>query len=150
MLQAIALGSLVAFYSPDIISMKLETAYMYAGMVIGCSLISVFVSSHTSLGIQHVGMKIRLATCSLLYRKALRLSKTALRETTVGQVVNLLSNDVGRFDGAVILLHNLWIGPVVTGVATYFMYEEIGISAVIGVFCILIFIPFQGIQIYII
>lgn len=150
MLQAIALGNLVSFYSPDVVSMKKETAYTYAGIVIVCALISVLVSSHTALGIQHVGMKIRLATCSLLYRKSLRLSKTALGETTVGQVVNLLSNDVNRFDGAVMLLHNLWIGPLVTAVATFFMYEEIGISAVIGVLCILIFIPFQGKNFYIV
>lgn len=139
-----ALGALVSYYSPDNTLMTKETAYMYAGIVIGCAFIAIIISSHVTLGIQHTGMKIRVAVCSLIYRKSLRLSKTALGETTIGQVVNLLSNDVNRFDGAVILLHNLWIGPLVTGVATYFMYEEIGISAVIGVVCILIFIPFQG------
>lgn len=144
MLQAIALGGLVSYYSPDNRDLTRETAYIYAGIVVGCALVNVLVNSHTTLGIQHIGMKIRVSVCSLLYRKSLRLSKTALGETTIGQVVNLLSNDVDRFDGAVGLLHNLWIGPLVTAVATYFMYQEIGASAVIGVFCILVFIPFQG------
>ncbi|GLV41617.1 uncharacterized protein CBL_06846 [Carabus blaptoides fortunei] len=144
MLQAISLGGLVSFYAPDNVDMTINDAYMYASIVIGCTLVTVIVSHPTNMGILHIGMKIRVGMCSLLYRKSLRLSKTALGETTVGQVVNLLSNDVNRFDGAVVLLHNLWVGPLVTGVATYFMYKEIGIAACVGVTCILIFIPFQG------
>lgn len=76
--------------------------------------------------------------------QSLRLSQTALGETTVGQVVNLLSNDVNRFDVAIIFLHYLWIGPVSTVVMTYMMWKEIGVSALIGVAFMLLFIPLQG------
>lgn len=144
MLQAISLGNLVSYYAPDNVNMTMQEAYIYAGIVIGCTLVTVLVSHPTNMGILHIGMKIRVSVCALLYRKALRLSKTALGDTTVGQVVNLLSNDVSRFDGAVVLLHNLWVGPLVTGVATYFLYREIGGAACVGIACILIFIPFQG------
>ena len=44
--------------------------------------------------------------------QALRLSKAAMSQTTVGQMVNLLSNDVNRCDSSVIFLNYLWIGPL--------------------------------------
>ena len=76
--------------------------------------------------------------------QSLRLSKTALGETTVGQVVNLLSNDVNRFDVAVIFVHYLWIGPLATVIITFFMWKEIDWAAVVGVGFMLAFIPLQG------
>lgn len=76
--------------------------------------------------------------------QSLRLSKTALGETTVGQVVNLLSNDVNRFDVAVIFLHYLWIGPLATVIITYLMWQEISWAAIVGVGFMLAFIPLQG------
>lgn len=96
------------------------------------------------MSLMHMGMRIRLAMCSMIYRKALRMSKNALGVTTVGQVVNLLSNDVGRLDLSILFIHYLWLGPLETIIATYFMYEQIGISAVWGVLFMLAFIPLQA------
>lgn len=77
------------------------------------------------LGIMHLGMKMRVAVCSLIYRKALRLSHTALGDTSIGQMVNLLSNDVGRFDSVLNNIHYLWLGPLELIVVSYLMYEKV-------------------------
>ena len=42
----------------------------------------------------------------------LRLSEAALTQTTSGQVVNLLSNDVSRFDDLCYFFHFIWISPI--------------------------------------
>jgi ATP-binding cassette subfamily C (CFTR/MRP) protein 4 len=76
--------------------------------------------------------------------QVLRLSKTALGETTVGQAVNLLSNDVARFDRTFLVMAFLVIAPVETMIILYLMWSKIGISAVIGVASILLVIPVQG------
>ncbi|EAT34168.1 AAEL013567-PA, partial [Aedes aegypti] len=140
--QPIFLGALVAYYSKQ--NGDINEAYLYAAAVVLCSAISVLFMHSYMLSQLHLGMKLRVAACSMIYRKSLRLSKTALGDTTAGQVVNLLSNDVGRLDLAVLFVHYLWIGPLETIVVTYLMYREIGISAVFGVIFLLMFIPLQA------
>ncbi|KAF7996689.1 hypothetical protein HCN44_002335 [Aphidius gifuensis] len=145
-LQPLALGKLLSYYSKSGSGKKMtETdAYLYAGAVIMCSAVNIFVVHPYMMAILHMGMKMRVACCSLIYRKSLKLSRTALGETTIGQAVNLLSNDVSRFDAAIIFLHYLWIGPLETIIVTYFMYLEVGWAAVIGVGSLLLFIPLQA------
>ncbi|XP_043593268.1 probable multidrug resistance-associated protein lethal(2)03659 isoform X2 [Bombus pyrosoma] len=141
-MQPIFLGKLLRYYTDD--GMTKQDAYLYAGGVILCSGVLIFITHPYMLGILHMGMKLRIACCTLIYRKALKLSRTALGETTVGQAVNLLSNDVNRFDVALIYLHYLWLGPLETIIITYFMYKEVELSAIFGVIILLLFIPLQA------
>ncbi|XP_054726195.1 probable multidrug resistance-associated protein lethal(2)03659 [Anastrepha obliqua] len=141
-LQPLFLLGLIAYYSQG--GDNINTAYLYAAGVIFCSAVNVFIMHPYMLGTMHTGMKIRVAMCSMIYRKALRLSRTALGETTAGQVVNLISNDVGRLDLAMIFVHYLWIGPLETIFITYLMSIEIGVAASFGVAFMLLFIPLQG------
>ncbi|XP_013098645.2 probable multidrug resistance-associated protein lethal(2)03659 isoform X1 [Stomoxys calcitrans] len=144
--QPLFLGGLVSYYAKpqNNNSSDLSTAYLYAMGVILCSAVNVLLMHPYMLGILHVGMKIRVAMCSMIYRKALRLSKTALGNTTSGQVVNLISNDVGRLDTSVIHMHYLWLGPVEIVIITYLMYREIGVSSLFGVAIMILFLPLQA------
>uniref|UniRef100_A0A1A9WJ69 Multidrug resistance-associated protein lethal(2)03659 n=1 Tax=Glossina brevipalpis TaxID=37001 RepID=A0A1A9WJ69_9MUSC len=141
-LQPLFLLGLIAYYTSG--EENVQTAYVYAAGVILCSALNVIIMHPYMLGTMHIGMKIRVAMCSMIYRKALRLSKTALGNTTAGQVVNLISNDVGRLDLAMLFIHYLWVGPLETLLITYLMYREIKIAAVFGVAFMLMFIPLQG------
>uniref|UniRef100_A0A1L8DV41 Putative peptide exporter abc superfamily protein n=2 Tax=Nyssomyia neivai TaxID=330878 RepID=A0A1L8DV41_9DIPT len=140
--QPLFLGGLIAYYTSN--NGVIRDAYLYAGAVILCSALTVLFMHSFMLSNLHEGMKLRVSMCSMIYRKALRLSKNALGDTTVGQVVNLLSNDVGRLDLSIIFLHYLWVGPLETFVVTYLMYREVGVSAVFGVIFLLLFIPLQA------
>lgn len=143
-MQPIFLGWLVSYFSED--SRDDENAgYIYATLVIVCSALFVWTLHPFMLHILHLGMKIRVATCSLAYRKLLRLNRVALKETTPGQLVNLLSNDVNRFDIAVLFTHHLWLGPLQTLLITGCLIHEIGtVPAVVGVASLLLYAPLQG------
>ncbi|TDG43887.1 hypothetical protein AWZ03_009693 [Drosophila navojoa] len=140
--QPLCLLKLISYYTYDAESK--ENAYYYAAGVVACSALNVIIMHPYMLGTMHVGMKMRVALCSMIYRKSLRLSKTALGDTTAGHIVNLMSNDVGRLDLATIFVHYLWVGPLQTLFITYLMYLEIEIAAVFGVAFMLLFIPLQA------
>lgn len=91
----IFLGGIVSYYAKPERS-NISEAYLYSAGIIACSFFSVLSSHSLMLSNLSCGMKMRISACSLIYRKSLKLSKTALIDTTTGQVVNLLSNDVGR------------------------------------------------------
>lgn len=55
-----------------------------------------------------------------------------------------MSNDLNRFDMTLLYVPFLWIGPLETIVVTYFLWQEVGVSSVLGVTTLLIFIPLQS------
>lgn len=60
-----------------------------------------------------------------------------------GQVINLMSNDVARFDLVVGFVQDLWKGPIELFLLGYFIYREIGYYGWIGIGFLLCFIPIQ-------
>lgn len=43
-------------------------------------------------------------------------------------------------------LNYVWVGPLQTILVTYFLWQEIGVSSLLGVGTLLFFIPLQGIS----
>ncbi|KAG7252298.1 hypothetical protein CRUP_025978, partial [Coryphaenoides rupestris] len=70
-------------------------------------------------------------------------SNTATGKTTTGQIVNLLSNDVNKFDHVTIFLHYLWVGPLQAAAAVGILWNEIGPSCLSGMAVLLFLMPLQ-------
>lgn len=81
---------------------------------------------------------MRIACCSLIYRKTLRLSKKTAGSTPAGYLVNLLSNDVNRLDYGFIFIHYIWILPLQAALITYLIWQKIGIASLVGVIGLLL------------
>lgn len=61
-----------------------------------------------------------------------------------GQVINLMTNDVARFDVTMGFIHDLWKGPLELILLGYFIYKEIGYYAFAGIGFLLCFLPIQS------
>lgn len=124
--------------------MPINQAYVYAAIISGTTLIQIHFIHHSMFHILHMGMRLRVAAVALVYRKSIRLTKSALAETTVGQMVNLISNDVSRFETCTMNVHNIWIGPIQLFVVTSMLYVYAGWTGLTGVAILLCVLPFQG------
>ncbi|NXC60954.1 MRP4 protein, partial [Aleadryas rufinucha] len=143
--QPIFLGKIINYFenydSSD--EVALNFAYCYAGALSVCTLILATMHHLYFYHVQRAGMKLRVAMCHMIYRKALRLSNVAMAQTTTGQIVNLLSNDVNKFDQVTIFLHFLWAGPLQAIAVTVLLWIEIGPSCLAGMAVLIILLPVQ-------
>lgn len=77
--------------------------------------------------------------------QVLRLSRNSLSQIKTGDLVNLLSNDVNRFDLVSKDLNFLWISPLQLIISGFLTWYSMGISAVIGIVTMLVLMmPLQG------
>ncbi|XP_010829865.1 PREDICTED: multidrug resistance-associated protein 4-like [Bison bison bison] len=141
--QPIFLGKMVS-YVENSNSVTLHEAYCYAAGLSTCVLVWAILHHLCFYHMQRVGMRLRVAMCHMIYRKALRLSSPAMGKTTTGQIVNLLSNDVNRFDQVTTFLHYLWVGPLQAIAVTALLWMEIGISCLAGMMVLIILLLLQS------
>lgn len=126
---------------------------MVGALLAVSTVVFAVIFHHAEMNQRMVGAKMRIACCSLIYRKVrgsrewlmitllniflhlqtLRMSKMAASQTSAGYLVNLLSNDVGRLDMGFMYAHYIWILPVQAALVTYLIYRQIGWAAFVGV-----------------
>ncbi len=120
--------------------------YYFAGSICILTLVNVVTSHPYFLETFVIGMQIRIAACNLIYKKALKISSSAMRTTTVGQIVNLMSNDVNRFDVSLVYAHYLVLGPLLMFCVIALLWYQIGISCLAGIAVLILYIPLQAIM----
>ena len=85
-----------------------------------------------------VGLRIRTALISAIYRKALVMSNSARKESTVGEIVNLMAVDAQRFMDLTTYINMLWSAPLQIALALYFLWAILGPSVLAGKLCIVV------------
>lgn len=106
-------------------------------------LISILNGQQALISYQ-LGFRIRTALISSIYRKALKISSTAKRNTTVGEIVNLMAVDAHRFFEMVPYLLIALSGPIMMGIAIYLLYQRIGVAVFSGMAVMILMLPLSG------
>ncbi|ETN62869.1 multidrug resistance-associated protein 1 [Anopheles darlingi] len=91
------------------------------------------------------GFRIRTGLVSAIYRKALRISSAAKKDTTVGEIVNLMAVDAQRFFELTSYLHILWSGLLIIGLCIYLLYDILGAAVFAGLGVMVLITPVSGV-----
>uniref|UniRef100_A0A0K2T7J4 ATP-binding cassette sub-family C member 4 n=1 Tax=Lepeophtheirus salmonis TaxID=72036 RepID=A0A0K2T7J4_LEPSM len=141
--QPFAIFKIIGYFSSGGTVMSEDELYFWSGILVGAGVIFVLFDQRYWYLSLKTGMQLRIAASAIIYRKALTLSKASLGRSSIGQMVNLLSNDVNRFDNSTVFLQYLWVAPIqficVMLITSYFA----GIEAVAGGALLIFFIFFQ-------
>ena len=93
---------------------------------------------------QRGGAYMRIALCSLMYRRLLKFDHTSIQKRSKGQIINLMSNDVMRFDLMFLFLNFLFIAPAQCIVILIYAWPRYGVSVLAGLAVIALLATLQG------
>ncbi|XP_044750890.1 probable multidrug resistance-associated protein lethal(2)03659 isoform X2 [Coccinella septempunctata] len=141
--QPILLMQILNYYVPGQTSISDSEALIYVVAIIVIILVGS-ISGHTYvMGMIQLGIKLRVAICSLVYRKILRVNRYSMNDTSTGQIVTLLSNDVRIFDYVMLEVCLLVIAPSELIADSILLYFLLGKTALVGIAFVILFIPLQ-------
>ncbi|KAI2474106.1 ATP binding cassette (ABC) transporter subfamily C member [Diabrotica virgifera virgifera] len=87
-----------------------------------------------------MGIQVRTALCSLLFRKVLKLSPAAMTKASLGNIVTLITKDVQQIRRSMFAFNDIWVFTVVISVTCYLLYARLGVLTFFAVgmhFCII-------------
>ncbi|CAG2110844.1 unnamed protein product, partial [Medioppia subpectinata] len=142
MAQPILLGYVIDYFAgQDLITY--DHACMASGGVCLCTILYIMFFHTTLTRFMQLGMRARNACCTLMYKKSLKLNRLSMGKTTVGQMINLMSNDANRFDEFALFASYFIISPIQTAITIYIMYTYMGWASLVPVVLIIVLIVFQ-------
>uniref|UniRef100_A0A452UGF2 Multidrug resistance-associated protein 1 n=1 Tax=Ursus maritimus TaxID=29073 RepID=A0A452UGF2_URSMA len=145
---------LLSFVNPQLLSILIRFisnpmapawwGFLVAGLMFSCSMMQTLILHQYYHLIFVSALKLRMAITGVIYRKALVITNSAKRESSVGEIVNLMSVDAQRFMDLAPFLNLMWSAPLQIILAIYFLWQNLGPSILAGVALMVLLIPLNG------
>ncbi|KAK2533376.1 Abcc1 [Columba guinea] len=97
------------------------------------------------------GMRLKTAIVGVIYRKALVITNSARKTSTVGEIVNLMSVDAQRFMDLATYINMIWSAPFQVILALYLLwqlsaFQNLGPSVLAGVAVMILLVPINAVM----
>ncbi|KAK9963932.1 hypothetical protein ABG768_005147 [Culter alburnus] len=145
---------LLAFASPQLLKLMISftqdkssyawTGYMYAVLLLVVAFFQSVILQQYFNRCFILGMKVRTAIMAAVYKKALVVSNDSRKESTAGEIVNLMSADAQRFNDVTNFIHLLWSCPLQIALSIAFLWIELGPSVLAGLLVMVLMVPING------
>ncbi|CAH2322284.1 canalicular multispecific organic anion transporter 1 [Pelobates cultripes] len=146
---------LLVFVSPQILKLMVSftanpaeyqwRGFFYAILLLVTALIQSICLQQYFQGCFVLGMRVRTTLTAAVYKKALTVSNSVRKESTVGETVNLMSADAQRFNDLTNFIHLLWSSPLQIAISILFLWQELGPSVLAGLAVMILLIPINAV-----
>lgn len=120
----------------------------YAGYLFGlglfiASILQAMISQQMFFRNSRLGMRVRNGLSSALYQHLLTTNTAALHGTTAAQMINLVSNDVGKFEELSMFVHTPFLATLEALAAFGLIAWLIGLPTLFGCAVLIALVPIQ-------
>ncbi|KAM9012498.1 multidrug resistance-associated protein 1 isoform 5-T5 [Ara ararauna] len=151
-----AAHDLLMFAGPEILKLLIHfvnnkaapnwQGYFYTGLLFVCACLQTLIL-HQYFHICFVtGMRLKTAIVGVIYRKALVITNSARKTSTVGEIVNLMSVDAQRFMDLATYINMIWSAPFQVILALYLLWQNLGPSVLAGVAVMILLVPINAVM----
>nr|ABS83557.1 ABCC/MRP-like protein [Mytilus californianus] len=119
---------------------------IWKGYILAILMFSVTIFKSVVLNLhiketQEAGRSNWVALTAVIYKKTLRLTNAAKQDSTVGEIINLMSVDAEKIGNCVWSLNEVWAVPLLFSMAFYFLWQTLGSSVFVGLIIVLLLVP---------
>lgn len=147
------ISSLLMFVSPVILDYLLVWmvtreplwhGFLFAFLMFSSSVVDSMLSNQYEYNLAITAMRMRSALTELIYQKAFRMSPSNRSKFSTGQITNLMAVDSQKVVDFMMFANYIWASPLQIGIATYLLWQQLGIATIAGVTVMLLLIPING------
>ena len=136
------LGKLLEYFLHETPTSQ-NQAFVYGLIIVTSVVLRVLSFQFYMMEAYSIGLKVRTACSSLIYRKLLRFKILTKQKIALGQLINMLSNDVEKYEFATGFFHRMWIAVLKLAIGTTLLSLSSGLKGVAGIAVLGLIIFFQ-------
>ncbi|XP_029433020.1 multidrug resistance-associated protein 1-like isoform X1 [Rhinatrema bivittatum] len=150
-----AIHDILMFAGPEILKLLIKFVhdkntpnwhgYFYTALLFICACLQTLILHKYFLICFVTGMRLKTAVIGAIYRKALVITNSARRASTVGEIVNLMSVDAQRFMDLTTYINMIWSAPLQVILALYLLWQNLGPSVLAGVAVMVLLVPINAV-----
>ncbi|KAL6498729.1 ATP-binding cassette sub- C member 9 [Orobanche gracilis] len=111
---------------------SLGSGYLLALGFLGAKLVETTTQRQWVFGARLLGLRLRAALISQIYKKGLILSSQSRQSRTGGEIMNYMSVDVQRITDFIWYLNTVWMLPVQISLAIFILHMNLGNGAFVA------------------
>lgn len=131
------INNLVSFLSEKK-TRSLGSGYLLALAFLGAKMVETIAQRQWIFGARQLGLRLRAALISHIYKKGLVLSSQSCQSHTSGEIINYMSVDIQRITDFMWYLNIIWMLPIQIFLAIYILHMNLGLGSMVGLAATLI------------
>ncbi|KAK2968499.1 hypothetical protein RJ640_027549 [Escallonia rubra] len=117
---------------------SLSSGYLLALAFLGGKMVETIAQRQWIFGARQLGLRLRAALISHIYKKGLVLSSQSCQSHTSGEIINYMSVDIQRITDFIWYLNIIWMLPIQVSLAIYVLHTSLGLGSIVGLAATLI------------